>query len=127
MHEGSAGEGDLVSPAPLVDLLDRQPQSTVVRASMTNLRDIDRRGLLWLLDEEALLGHSNEQDLLDKLSVMYREREYERLFTRCADRLTIHHSQGTNSVTYNLNGWLKTARENPISRNAAVILTESQK
>ena len=43
MHEGSAGEGDLVSPAPLVDLLDRQPQSTVVRASMTNLRDIDRR------------------------------------------------------------------------------------
>ena len=101
----------------------------MVRASISNLRDIDRRGFFWLLDEEALMTNSSEDELLNKMSAMYKEREFERLFTRGPDKnqMLIHHFQGTNSVMYNTEGWLKAARENPISRNASIILTESHK
>jgi len=119
---------EATNPAPLIDLLDRSPQSTVVRASATNLRDIDRRGLLWLLDDEALMSGSSEDQLLDKFTAMFNEREFERMYVRTgSNQLTIHHCQGTNSVRYNLDNWLKAARENPTSRNASIVLIESQK
>jgi len=39
------------SPAPLVQLIDKQ---SVMRSSQADLSQTDRRGLLWLLDEEAI-------------------------------------------------------------------------
>lgn len=136
----NAEEEETQSPELLVDLLDRAPQSAVVRAtaSVTNLRDAanattDRRGFLWLLDDEALMSATPtaEEELLDKLTAMYPDRESEKLFGRPVDgaknRLVLHHGQGTNSVTYHLDGWLKAAREIPTSRNAAFALTESNK
>lgn len=141
---GQVDEEEIQSPELLVDLLDRAPQSAVVRAtaSVTNLRDAgavnsaaDRRGFLWLLDDEALMSVSStgEEELLDKLSAMYSDRESEKLFSRPVvtdspkNRLVLHHAQGTNSVTYQLDGWLKAAREIPTARNAAYALTESNK
>lgn len=121
---------DASSPEPLVDMLDRSPQSAVARASTTSLRDIDRRGFLWLLDEEALVSQSSsEEELLDKFATMYQDRVFEKLYTRGSEKnqLVIHHNQGTNSVVYNLDGWLKAARENPTTKNAAIALTESNK
>lgn len=128
--EGGLNEEENSSPEPLVDMLDRAPQSAVARASNTSLRDLDRRGFLWLLDDEALLSQSSsEEELLDKFSTMYQDRAFEKLFTRGSgkNQLVIHHNQGTNSVSYNLDGWLKAARENPTTRNAAIALTESNK
>lgn len=131
--EGGTGEEEMPSPEPLVDLLDRAPQSAIARAqSATNLRDVERRGFLWLLDDEALVSTTSEDELLDKLSAMYNDRAFDKLFTRpegAASRkqLMIHHGQGTNSVLYDLDGWLKSAREIPTTRNAALALTESTK
>lgn len=130
LEEGT-GQEDVPSPEPLVDLLDKAPQGAVARASVTNLRDVDRRGFLWLLDDEALVSTTSEDELLDKLTAMYQDRAFEKLFTRPAGgnrkELMIHHGQGTNSVLYDLDGWLKAAREMPTTRNAAMILTESSK
>ena len=39
----------------------------------------------------------------------------------------ISHFQGTNPVQYNVNGWLKACRENPISRSATTLLQESKR
>lgn len=121
---------EAASPEPLVELLDRAPQGAVARASATNLRDADRRGFLWLLDDEAL-GSGSERELLDKLCLMYDDRVFDKYFTRVAsetkNRLVIHHCRGTNSVLYDLDGWLKAAREIPTSRNASVLLSESAK
>ena len=128
--EGGTGEEEVPSPEPLVDLLDKAPQGAVARASATNLRDVDRRGFLWLLDDEALVSTTSEDELLDKLSSMYNDRAFEKLFTRptgSRKQLMIHHGQGTNSVLYDLDGWLKSAREIPTTRNAALALTESSK
>ncbi|KAI9561532.1 hypothetical protein GHT06_012491 [Daphnia sinensis] len=131
--ESGTGEEEMPSPEPLVDLLDRSPQSAVARAqSATNLRDVERRGFLWLLDDEALVSTTSEDELLDKLSAMYNDRAFDKLFTRpegvgSRKQLMIHHGQGTNSVLYDLDGWLKSAREIPTTRNAALALTESTK
>lgn len=131
--ESGTGEEEMPSPEPLVDLLDRAPQSAVARAqSATNLRDVERRGFLWLLDDEALVSTTSEDELLDKLSAMYNDRAFDKLFTRpegvgSRKQLMIHHGQGTNSVLYDLDGWLKSAREIPTTRNAALALTESTK
>jgi len=38
----------------------------------------------------------------------------------------ISHFEGTNPVQYNVGGWLKACRENPISRSAATMLHESK-
>ncbi|CAH2238920.1 jg13728 [Pararge aegeria aegeria] len=40
---------ETVNPGPMVDLLDKAPQNTIVRSSQADLRDCDRRGLLWSL------------------------------------------------------------------------------
>lgn len=45
---------NLINPLPLVNLLDKTAQNTVIRTSQTDLHEADRRGLLWLLDEEAI-------------------------------------------------------------------------
>lgn len=124
------GEEEMASPEPLVQMLDKSPQGAVARASATNLRDVDRRGFLWLLDDEALVSTTSEDELLDKLSAMYNDRTFEKLFTRpegSRKQLLIHHGQGTNSVLYDLDGWLKAAREVPTVRNAALALTESNR
>jgi len=38
----------------------------------------------------------------------------------------ISHFQGTNPVQYNVSGWLKACRENPVSRSASTVLQESK-
>ena len=43
--------GELTSPAPLLQLIDKQ---SVMRSSQADLSQTDRRGLLWLLDEESI-------------------------------------------------------------------------
>lgn len=45
---------NLINPLPLVNLLDKTAQNTVIRTSQTDLHEADRRGLLWLLDEESI-------------------------------------------------------------------------
>ena len=42
---------ELPTPAPLVALIDKQAG---VRVSTSDLASAERRGLLWLLDEEAI-------------------------------------------------------------------------
>jgi len=38
----------------------------------------------------------------------------------------VSHFQGTNPVQYNVVGWLKSCRENPVSRSASTVLQESK-
>ena len=67
-------EGDLSTPAPLVSTLDRPPASRLVRASQTELRGAERRGLLWLLDGEALQPTPSDAGFLKTVMEMYNSR-----------------------------------------------------
>lgn len=117
------------SPAPLVSLLDKAPQNQLMRTSQRDLREVDRRGLLWLLDEESMYPNSNDDSFLERLLYHYGDREHHNLIRKGAGsrQFILQHLQGTNPVLYSANGWLKASREHPTTKNATSLLQDSTK
>ena len=64
----------LGTPAPLIALIDKPATNSVVRTSQQDLREADRRGLLWLLDEEAIFPGATDQSFLERLFAHYAQR-----------------------------------------------------
>lgn len=69
------------SPQALVSLLDRgnSQSATMLRTSQSDLsssRQTERKGLLWLLDEEAVCQGGNDETFLDRLFLHYSDRGY---------------------------------------------------
>ncbi|XP_060534263.1 unconventional myosin-XVIIIa isoform X1 [Cylas formicarius] len=120
---------NLINPLPLVNLLDKTAQNTVIRTSQTDLRETDRRGLLWLLDEESLYPTGSDDSFLERLFTHYGERDHQLLLRKAPgnSQFILQHLQGTNPVLYSAKGWLKQSRENPVARTAVAILQESCK
>lgn len=120
---------NLINPIPLVNLLDKTAQNTVIRSSQLDLNEADRRGLLWLLDEEAIYPGSSDESFLERLFMHYGDRDHQLLLRKAPgnNQFILQHLQGTNPVLYSSKGWLKHSRENPVSRCAITILQESSK
>lgn len=116
-------------PGPLVSLIDRSPQNHVIKTSQRDLREADRRGLLWLLDEESIYPNSNDDTFLERLFTHYNDRESQQLLRKApgSRQFILQHLQGTNPVLYSASGWLKASREHPAVRNAVSLLQDSSK
>ncbi|KAH8346059.1 hypothetical protein KR067_000419, partial [Drosophila pandora] len=116
-------------PGPLISLIDKAPQNHVVRSSQRDLREHDRRGMLWLLDEEAIYPNSNDDTFLERLFSHYGDREHHSLLRKCAGprQFVLHHLQGTNPVLYAVDGWVRNSREHPGIRNAVSLLQDSSR
>ncbi|KPP72582.1 hypothetical protein Z043_108401, partial [Scleropages formosus] len=99
----------------------------------TLARTDEARGLLWLMEEEALQPGGSEDTLLDRLFSYYGPSEGESkghsllLKSEKAQHFLLGHSHGTDWVEYNAQGWLSHAKQNPASLNAAMLLQDSQK
>ncbi|XP_025836793.1 unconventional myosin-XVIIIa isoform X2 [Agrilus planipennis] len=123
-------EGDnCINPRPMVNLLDKTAHSTVVRTSQSDLQECDRRGMLWLLDEEAMCPGTSDEAFLERVFTHYGDKEHQVLIRKApgSGQFVLQHLQGTNPVLYNTNGWVKASRENPVSRSAVTLLQESSK
>ncbi|KAL1502507.1 hypothetical protein ABEB36_007641 [Hypothenemus hampei] len=120
---------NLINPLPMINLLDKTAQNTVIRTSQTDLHEADRRGLLWLLDEEAIYPGGSDQSFLERLFTHFGDRDHQLLLRKApgSGQFILQHLQGTNPVLYSAQGWLKQSRENPVSRAAVTILQESCK
>ncbi|GLV36928.1 Myosin heavy chain-like [Carabus blaptoides fortunei] len=125
----SDNEGEHINPGPIVNLLDKTAQNAVIRSSQMDLREADRRGLLWLLDEEAIYPGSSDDSFIERLFTHYGDRDHQLLLRKAPgnNQFVLQHLQGTNPVLYTSNGWLKASRENPVSRTAVSVLQESSK
>ncbi|ELT98778.1 hypothetical protein CAPTEDRAFT_191825 [Capitella teleta] len=119
------------SPAPMVSLFDKASSQALVRSpNPRDSREADERGLLWILDEEAILQGSTEESFVQRLiqNLGDRQETKESLLRRNgAHSFTINHFQGTNPVTYSVKGWLRLCRENPVSRGVSSFLQDSQR
>ncbi|XP_037947751.1 unconventional myosin-XVIIIa isoform X2 [Teleopsis dalmanni] len=117
------------NPGPLVSLIDKAPQNHVVRSSQRDLREHDRRGLLWLLDEESMYPNSNDDTFLERLFSHYGDREHQCILRKCTGpkQFVLQHLQGTNPVLYTVNGWVRNSREHPSIRNAVSLLQDSSR
>ncbi|XP_060243209.1 unconventional myosin-XVIIIa isoform X3 [Meriones unguiculatus] len=93
----------------------------------------EARGLLWLLEEEALVPGATEDSLLDRLFSYYGPQEGDKkgqsplLRSSKPRHFLLGHSHGTNWVEYNVAGWLNYTKQNPATQNAARLLQDSQK
>uniref|UniRef100_A0A4W4HLT3 Myosin XVIIIAb n=1 Tax=Electrophorus electricus TaxID=8005 RepID=A0A4W4HLT3_ELEEL len=115
-----------------VAAIDQASTQALVR---TLARTDEARGLLWLMEEEALQPGSSEDTLLERLFTYYGPAEGEvkgqhPLFlshTEKPHHFLLGHSHGTEWVEYDARGWLSYAKQNPASQNAATLLQDSQK
>uniref|UniRef100_A0A4W4F6T1 Unconventional myosin-XVIIIa-like n=1 Tax=Electrophorus electricus TaxID=8005 RepID=A0A4W4F6T1_ELEEL len=122
----------------VLDDMDPRPSLSVAvvdQASSQTLvtRTDEARGLLWLMEEEALQPGGSEDTLLDRLFSYYGPAEGESkghtllLRSERSQHFLLGHSHGTNWVEYDARGWLSHAKQNPASQNAANLLQNSQK
>ncbi|CAH2052418.1 unnamed protein product, partial [Iphiclides podalirius] len=120
---------ETVNPGPMVELLDKSPQNSIVRSSQADLRDCDRRGLLWLLDEESMYPGSSDDSFLERALTHYGPPHHTHYLIKKAPharQFVLQHLQGTNPVLYDVTGWVKASRENPVTKKAHTLLQESQ-
>ena len=120
---------ELPTPAPLVALIDKQAG---VRVSAHDLASAERRGLLWLLDEEAIFPGATDESFVERLMLQYNQRGSEDLLRHGPvesnkKHFVLQHFQGTNPVLYNADGWLQSSREDVATRAAGNLLQESNK
>ncbi|XP_043386952.1 unconventional myosin-XVIIIa isoform X10 [Chelonia mydas] len=113
-----------------VAAVDQASHQALVRSLA---RTDEARGLLWLLEEEALQPAGNEDTLLERLFAYYGPQEGDKkghsplLRSDKPRHFFLGHSYGTNWVEYDVTGWLHYVRQNPASQHAAAVLQDSQK
>nr|XP_049581001.1 unconventional myosin-XVIIIa isoform X9 [Syngnathus scovelli] len=118
------------SPSVSVAAIDQASAQALVR---TLARTDEARGLLWLMEEEALNPGGSEETMLERLFSYYGSVQGERkeanllLRGQKPNLFLLGHSHGTDWVEYNTQGWLSHAKHNPASQNAATLLQDSQK
>ncbi|XP_036926029.1 unconventional myosin-XVIIIa isoform X13 [Sturnira hondurensis] len=113
-----------------VAVVDQASHQSLVRSLA---RTDEARGLLWLLEEEALVPGATEDALLERLFSYYGPQEGDQkgqsplLRSSKAHHFLLGHSHGTNWVEYNVAGWLSYTKQNPATQNAPRLLQDSQK
>ncbi|XP_021571285.1 unconventional myosin-XVIIIa isoform X1 [Carlito syrichta] len=113
-----------------VAAVDQASHQSLVRSLA---RTDEARGLLWLLEEEALVPGATEDTLLERLFSYYGPQEGDKkgqsplLRSSKPHHFLLGHSHGTNWVEYNVAGWLSYTKQNPATQNAPRLLQDSQK
>ncbi|KAK1883001.1 Unconventional myosin-XVIIIa, partial [Dissostichus eleginoides] len=112
-----------------IAVVDQASSQALVRTVRTD----EARGLLWLMEEEALQHGGSEETLLGRLFSYYGPAEGESkghtflLKSEKDHHFLLGHSHGTDWVEYDACGWLNYAKLNPASTNATSLLQDSQK
>ncbi|XP_021349921.1 unconventional myosin-XVIIIa-like isoform X6 [Mizuhopecten yessoensis] len=124
-HGGSATVGDISKAEHAHSAMDE-------RTSSQDLKDADKKGLLWILDEEAIFPGATEDSFMDRFFKNHGEQKVRRdsLLRKASsigNTFILNHYQGTNPVQYNASGWLKVCRENPQIKVATQVLQDSKK
>ncbi|XP_034557017.1 unconventional myosin-XVIIIa isoform X5 [Notolabrus celidotus] len=122
---------DIESSSSLsVAAIDQASAQALVR---TLARTDEARGLLWLMEEEAVQPGGSEETMLDRLFSYYGSTQGDNKGANMLLRgekpllFLLGHSRGTDWVEYDVQGWLSHAKNNPAAQNAATLLQDSQK
>ncbi|XP_077996224.1 unconventional myosin-XVIIIa-like isoform X2 [Glandiceps talaboti] len=123
-------ESVVSSPQPMVNLIDKVSQQTIVRPGLDS-KNVEKKGLLWLLDEESIFPGANDESFMERFFIHYGDDsdKTDGLVRQSPNKncFILNHQQGTLPVEYNATGWLGLSRENPVTRVAATVLQDSSK
>uniref|UniRef100_F6WUI3 Myosin 18b n=1 Tax=Xenopus tropicalis TaxID=8364 RepID=F6WUI3_XENTR len=92
----------------------------------------EKKGLLWILDEEVLIQGSTDSNVLDRLCSYFEmkgEDKYESgAFRKCEQSLQfeILHQLGKDPVRYDVTNWINKAKLNQSAENAIQVLQQSR-
>ena len=93
----------------------------------------DRRGLLWILDEESVFPGASDSSFLDRLHMYHGAGSTERgeppliKVIKEDNQFVIYHCQQMLPVLYDANDWLRQAREHPSFRVVVQTLAISKR
>ncbi|XP_074045203.1 unconventional myosin-XVIIIa isoform X7 [Macrotis lagotis] len=113
-----------------VAIVDQASHQALVRSLA---RPDEARGLLWLLEEEAVVPGGTDEALLERLFSYYGPQDGDKkgqsplLRSSKPHHFLLGHSHNTNWVEYNVEGWRNYAKQNPAMQNAPRLLQDSQK
>ncbi|XP_075291120.1 unconventional myosin-XVIIIb isoform X2 [Opisthocomus hoazin] len=116
------------SPLATLSIIDLSPSQPQV---LPGGPGADRRGLLWILDEEVLIPGSGDSAAFDRLCSYFATngpgQEGDGCVRRCEQALhfEISHQLGTDPVRYDLTGWVSKAKLNLSAENAIQVLQRS--
>ncbi|KFQ91750.1 Unconventional myosin-XVIIIb, partial [Nipponia nippon] len=120
------------------DLPERSPLATLSIIDLSSSQVLpgspggDRRGLLWILDEEVLIPGSGDDAAFNRLCSYFSSKgpnqEGDSYMRRCEQALhfEISHQLGTDPVRYDLTGWVSKAKLNLSAQNAIQVLQRSK-
>ncbi|KAG8455740.1 hypothetical protein GDO86_001797, partial [Hymenochirus boettgeri] len=117
------------SPFATVSVID---QISLQLNVQSNNQIEDKKGLLWILDEEVLIQGSSDNNVLDRLCSYFElkgEDKYESgTLRKCEQGLQfeILHQLGKDPVRYDVTNWINKAKLNLSAENAIQILQQSK-
>ncbi|NWH77246.1 MY18B protein, partial [Piaya cayana] len=123
---------DLPERSPLATLSIIDLGSSQQPQTLPGSPGADRRGLLWILDEEVLTPGSGDGAAFDRLCSYFAtkgpDQEGDAYLRRCEQALhfEISHQLGTDPVRYDLTGWVSKAKLNLSAQNAIQVLQQSK-
>ncbi|KAM5191668.1 unconventional myosin-XVIIIb [Mantella aurantiaca] len=117
------------SPFSTVSLIDQTSSQINVQAS--NQME-EKKGLLWILDEEVLIQGSNDVNVLNRLCSYYEVKSEDRQdngpIRKCEQPLQfeILHQLCKDPVRYDATSWINKAKLNLSAENAIQVLQQSK-
>ncbi len=93
----------------------------------------DRRGLLWILDEESVFPGASDSSFLDRIHIYHGTGSGERgdvpliKVMKEDNQFIINHCQQTLPVLYDADEWVRKAREHPSFRVVVQTLAASKR
>ncbi|XP_070618119.1 LOW QUALITY PROTEIN: unconventional myosin-XVIIIb [Erythrolamprus reginae] len=113
-----------LSPAAVLALVDQNPPQLLLSSGGPSEGP---RGLLWILEEEALAQGSSDSKALDRLCSAFGKEE-EGALRRCEQPLQfeVAHRLGQDPVRYDASGWVGKAKWNLSVQNAIQLLQHSR-
>ncbi|XP_067329690.1 unconventional myosin-XVIIIb isoform X1 [Anolis sagrei] len=115
------------TPSATVALVDQRPSQ--VSMASAGKGDDPPKGLLWILEEEALLPGLSDSSAIQRLFSAFNTQEGTGFFLRkCEQALQfeVGHLLGHDPVRYDATGWVSKAKWNLSAENAAQVLQQSK-
>ncbi|VDN02002.1 unnamed protein product [Thelazia callipaeda] len=112
------------SPHEICRLIDQRQQLS--NCVDIELRSTEKRGLLCILDEEALFPAATDDSFFERIFVHLGDSHLIRRGTRPLT-FVLRHGLGNSAVTYSVEGWIKTAQSGYTDSSLAQLLCSSNK
>ncbi|XP_069606714.1 unconventional myosin-XVIIIb [Ranitomeya imitator] len=119
----------LESPFNTVSVIDQT--SSQINVQATNQME-EKKGLLWILDEEVLIQGSTDDNVINRLCSYYEsvgeDKQDHGPLRKCEQPLQfeIHHQLGKDPVRYDASNWINKAKLNLSAENAVLVLQQSK-